>query len=114
MNENLKKLIAYVLENEQSHYEETPSENHIYKIAEKAQLELNTPVRFDRVVTVLLDHDDLEEVNNLTGNNEFETDNWCDDEEFARVQTLYNYITKEQAIALINKQIDYIAFRLDC
>lgn len=46
MFENLQKVVDYVIENEQTHYEEEPCKNHIFNIALKAQKELKS---FNRI-----------------------------------------------------------------
>lgn len=76
-----------------------------------------------RVVQVLLDPDDMERINNATGLDPFDTDNWCDlatiDEVEERISegediaSLKNFLTNEQYEGLVNKSIDYIAFRID-
>lgn len=76
-----------------------------------------------RVVQVLLDPDDMERINNATGLDPFDTDNWCDlatiDEVEKRISegkdiaSLKNFLTNEQYEGLVNKSIDYIAFRID-
>ncbi len=83
---------------------------------------IQQPQEIDRVITVYLDPDKMEEVNIASGFgvSEFETSNWCDLSVFEYDATLdkdtkklIDYITPEQYKALKDGQADYIVFKLD-
>ncbi len=110
MSDNIKRALEYILSSEQTHYEEDPSENHIFRIAQKALEELNTKksVDIDRVIMVLLDGEDMEAVSK-----DYDiTDYWAT-LEVIEDENLQKFITQAQLKALKNGDADYIAFRLD-
>ena len=78
-----------------------------------------------KVITVLLDPDDMETVNKSTGIDVFATENWCDYSTFVAVDEAINFgddtktdikqfVSNEHFDLLKNSLVDYIAFRLDC
>lgn len=70
-------------------------------------------MQIDKVVTVLCNWEDMQEINELTGIDEFATDNWCDKTDFIENKDLCNYIGNDEFKAIMNNEIDYIAFRVD-
>ena len=67
----------------------------------------------NRVIPSFQDVEDMEKINKMTGLYEFETDNWCDKEQFELHPELKKYISEEEFEQLKNGNADYIAFRLD-
>lgn len=67
----------------------------------------------NKVVRNYQDPDSMEAINKLTGMSAFETENWCDWDNFKEYPKLKKYITSEKAMALRTGEIDYIAFKLD-
>ena len=122
ITENIKAVIEYILQNEELHYEEDPSENHIYRIAQKAMTELannslcnskpQNYVSIDRVIMVLVDYDELQEISGSPDYGEESTDFWADLNHIEE-NSLQDFITDAQLKALKNGNADYIAFRLD-
>ena len=81
-------------------------------------------VYIDRVITVRLDPDDMEQVNISTGISPFSTDNWCNFSEFEYIEESINsgdntktnlkkYVSEAQYDALKNGLADYIVFRFN-
>ncbi len=68
---------------------------------------------FDKVVTVQLDPDTMEELNWLTGINPFGTDNWVSKAGFEDYPNIKKLVSDEQYNAIMEGDIDYIAFRID-
>ena len=67
----------------------------------------------DKVVTVLLDADSMELVNDITGLDFDTTDNWVDLSTVQGHPKLKRFIDRDTINLLKSKSIDYIAFRLD-
>lgn len=116
MTENIKKALEYILESEQNHYEEDPSENHIYRIAQKAMTELDNNrlcnPSIDRVIMVLVDYEELQEISGSPDYGEESTDFWADLNHIEE-NNLQDFITDAQLEAIKKGDADYIAFRLD-
>ena len=79
----------------------------------------------NRVITVLLEPDDMEKVNVSTGIKPLTTENWCDYSTFVEVEesiecgdntkiNIKQFVSQEHLELLKNKLVDFIAFRLDC
>lgn len=68
----------------------------------------------NRVITNSQDVESMENINILTGLDEFSTDNWCDLGQFEEVPELRKFITDEEFQALKDKSAEYIVFRMDC
>ncbi len=68
----------------------------------------------NRVITSSQDVESMENINILTGLDEFSTDNWCDLGQFEEVPELRKFITDEEFQALKDKSAEYIVFRMDC
>lgn len=66
-----------------------------------------------KVIQSLQDVEDMENINKITGLDQFETDNWCDLSEFDEHSELKQYVTEEEFEAIKNGNTDYIAFRID-
>ena len=67
----------------------------------------------DKVVTVLLDADSMELVNDVTGLDFVTTDNWVDLSTVQGHPKLKRFIDRDTLNLLKSKSIDYIVFRLD-
>ncbi|DAB16879.1 TPA: hypothetical protein CPT98_07160 [Candidatus Gastranaerophilales bacterium HUM_19] len=67
----------------------------------------------DKVITIWLDSDAMEEINKITGIDAFSTDNWVDYSVVEGYSDLKQYVTNENLEALKNGKADYIAFRID-
>lgn len=67
----------------------------------------------NKVITSRQEPDDMETINEITGINVFDTDNWCDLGEFEEYPELRKYIEDEEYQALKDGKADYIAFRID-
>ncbi len=70
-------------------------------------------MQIDRVIQVSVEPDLMEEINKITGLDEFATDNWCNLEQFYNYKALPEFINDEQFEALKTGEADYIAFRID-
>lgn len=70
-------------------------------------------MRICKIISVLLNADNMEEVNDLTGVADFNTDNWCDKSDFKRIPKLYEYLDSYEKEILNNNQVDYVVFRLE-
>ena len=68
----------------------------------------------NKVITSFQDVESMENINILTGLDEFSTDNWCDLGQFEEVPELRKFITDEEFQALKDKSAEYIVFRMDC
>ena len=66
-----------------------------------------------RVIQSLQDFEDMEEINFITGINQFETDNWCDLSEFEDYPQLCKFVENDAIEALKNNECDYIIFRIN-
>ena len=66
-----------------------------------------------KVITSYKEWEDMEEINNITGVEPFDTDNWCDMDQFELHPELKKYVSEEEFEALKKGQTDYIAFRID-
>ena len=66
-----------------------------------------------KVITNYKEWEKMEEINNITGVEPFDTDNWCDMDQFELHPELKKYVSEEEFEALKNGQTDYIAFRID-
>ncbi len=71
-------------------------------------------MHINKVITSFQDVDSMENINILTGLDEFSTGNWCDLGEFEEIPELNKFITEEELLALKDNSAEYIAFRLDC
>lgn len=67
----------------------------------------------DKVVTILLNADSMELVNDITGLDFDTTDNWIDLSTVKYYPKLKRFIDTDTLDLLKNKSIDYIVFRLD-
>lgn len=80
-------------------------------------------MKIDKVIMVLLDYEDMENVNITQDMDSNHTDNWVDlstfeyYEELSKVDdtkaNLFDFITPQEVEALRTGQADYVAFRLD-
>ena len=68
----------------------------------------------NRVITSSQDVESMENINILTGLDEFSTDNWCDLGQFEEIHELSKFITDDEFQALKDKSAEYIVFRMDC
>lgn len=68
----------------------------------------------NKVITSFQDVESMENINILTGLDEFSTDNWCDLGQFEEISELSKFITDEEFQALKDKSAEYIVFRMDC
>jgi len=66
-----------------------------------------------KVITSYKDWEDMEQINEITGIGTFDTDNWCDSNQFELHPELKKYVTEEEFEAIRNGKTDYIAFRID-
>ena len=67
----------------------------------------------DKVITSRQKPDDMEEINDITGLEFWNTDNWCDLGEFEEYPELEQFVEKDELNALKEGNADYIAFRID-
>ena len=67
----------------------------------------------DKVITSRQKPDDMEVINDITGLEFWNTDNWCDKGEFEEYPELEQFVEKEELNALKEGKADYIAFRID-
>lgn len=67
-----------------------------------------------KVIPVWLEPDLLEEVNLITGIYQFRESNWCNKDEFIEHEELLKYVDNQIVVLLMNDEIDYIAFRMEC
>ena len=67
----------------------------------------------DKVITSRQKPDDMEVINDITGLEFWNTDNWCDLGEFEEYPELEQFVEKEELNALKDGKADYIAFRID-
>ncbi len=67
----------------------------------------------DRVITSRQKPDDMEVINDITGLEFWNTDNWCDLGEFEEYPELEQFVETEELNALKDGKADYIAFRID-
>ena len=66
-----------------------------------------------KVIANSQDVEDMEKINKMTGMNEFDTENWCDLEQFELHPKLKDYLTVEEFEELQKGNVDYIAFKVD-
>lgn len=111
MSDNIKKVLEYILESEQTHYEEDPSENHIFRIAQKAMEKFNKKNSTDinRVIMVCIDYDDLQAISWELNTSDY----WADLGEVSESELMQGLITPVQFETLKNGEADYIVFRED-
>ena len=62
-----------------------------------------------KVIPSYKEWEEMEEI----GVEPFDTDNWCDKDQFELHPELRNFVTEEEFEAIKNGQTDYIAFRID-
>ena len=67
----------------------------------------------DKVITSRQKPDDMEVINDITGLEFWNTDNWCDLGEFEEYPELEQFVEKDELNALKDGKADYIAFRID-
>ena len=68
----------------------------------------------DKVVRIYLDPDDLEFVMRTLNKPEFDTEVWCDDEDFPHYTPLQRFVRPDVIKSLKKGEIDYIVFKLNC
>ncbi len=66
-----------------------------------------------KVITSDQKWENMEQINNITGVEPFDTDNWCDLDQFELHPELKTFISEEEFQALKDNQADYVAFRID-
>lgn len=70
-------------------------------------------VWIDKISVVYLDGDKMEEVNMITGIDTLHEVNFVDKSEFEDKEELRRYVDKIVLNSIMNKDIDYVVFRLD-
>ena len=75
--------------------------------------EIVNDIWIDRITTEYLDYDKLEEVNLITGIDTQHEVNYVDLSEFDEHPELSKYVNPKRYMALQDKLVDYIVFRLD-
>lgn len=88
-------------------YEQLKAEN------DKLKERIVNGVWVDKINVVYLDGDKMEEVNMITGIDILHEVNFVDKSEFEDKEELRRYVDKVVLNSIMNKDIDYVVFRLD-
>lgn len=67
----------------------------------------------NKVIMSLQNPDNMEAINNITGLDFDNTDNWVDIDTIEENEELKQYISEDEYDAMLNGEADYIAFRID-